>query len=66
MADSGFIVQLHASYRDSLFVYMLLEAAQGGCLEDVICSQRRRQMSSKAWAEDVMFYVACIIEAGVN
>lgn len=54
MVDSAFIVHLHASYRDELFVYMLLEAAGGGCLEDVICSQRRRQMSSKAWAEDAI------------
>jgi len=61
MVDSPFIVHLHASYRDALFVYMLIEAAEGGCLEDVICS-RSQQQSMKLWSQDVMFYVGCIIE----
>lgn len=61
MVNSPFIVHLHASYRDALFVYMLIEAAEGGCLEDVICS-RARQRNMKTWSQDVMFYVGCIIE----
>lgn len=63
MVDSPFIVHLHASYRDALFVYMLIEAAEGGCLEDVICASRSARGSSmRRWAQDVMFYLACIIE----
>lgn len=61
MVNSPFIVHLHASYRDALFVYMLIEAAEGGCLEDVMCS-RARQRNMKQWSQDVMFYVGCIIE----
>ncbi|CAJ1375958.1 unnamed protein product [Effrenium voratum] len=60
MVNSPFIIHLHAAYRDSLFVYMLLEAAEGGCLEDTICHRQRFPMDE--WSENVLFYVACITE----
>jgi len=63
MVNSPFIVHLYASYRDELFVYMLIEAAEGGSLEDVIGHRRANPSGNmKAWAEELMFYAACMVE----
>jgi len=63
MANSPFIVHLHASYRDELFVYMLIECAEGGSLEDVIGHRRANPAANlERWAEELSFYAACIVE----
>jgi len=64
MVDSPFIVRLYTSYRDELFVYMLIEAAEGGCLEDVLQARKSHPeaMTMEQWSAAAMFYVACITE----
>ncbi|CAE7403777.1 for [Symbiodinium sp. CCMP2592] len=63
MANSPFIVHLHASYRDELFVYMLIECAEGGSLEDVIGHRRANPAANmERWSEELSFYAACIVE----
>jgi len=64
MVNSPFVVGLQNSYRDRCFVYMLIEAAEGGSLEDLLefRSKKKQAVSYAEWSEAVMFYSACIVE----
>mmetsp|Transcript_63290 Transcript_63290/g.150963 ORF Transcript_63290/g.150963 Transcript_63290/m.150963 type:complete len:1005 (+) Transcript_63290:97-3111(+) len=64
MVDSPFIIKFFRSYKDSQFVYMLLELATGGHLYKIIsCSPGVLYPKHKPLGSIPMFYVACIVSA---
>jgi len=65
MVDSDFIVRLYSSYRDDLFVHMLLEAVEGGSLKDAVGIYQRHGevFDIDQWVSIILFYVAGIVEA---
>eukprot|EP00929_Paragymnodinium_shiwhaense_P013465 TRINITY_DN121305_c0_g1_i1.p1 TRINITY_DN121305_c0_g1~~TRINITY_DN121305_c0_g1_i1.p1 ORF type:complete len:1067 (+),score=259.64 TRINITY_DN121305_c0_g1_i1:113-3313(+) len=60
--DSPFIVHLLTTYRDAQYVYMLLEAALGGELYEVLASHSEVLSQDRPRGSSALFYVACIAE----
>ncbi|XP_059610773.1 cGMP-dependent protein kinase egl-4-like [Phlebotomus argentipes] len=57
MCDHSFIVKLRATFRDTRFVYFLMEPCLGGDLWTL------RQKKKKFREPDARFYLACVIRA---
>ncbi|CAG9769201.1 unnamed protein product [Ceutorhynchus assimilis] len=57
--DSDFVVRLYRTFRDTKFLYFLLEPCLGGDLWNLLRRQRRKCFDTDA----AKFYAGCIIEA---
>ncbi|KAK9879594.1 hypothetical protein WA026_006659 [Henosepilachna vigintioctopunctata] len=56
---SPFIVRLYKTFKDTRFLYFLMEAQLGGDLWRLMYNKRRKPFME----DDAKFYVACVIEA---
>mmetsp|Transcript_22241 Transcript_22241/g.50765 ORF Transcript_22241/g.50765 Transcript_22241/m.50765 type:complete len:1015 (+) Transcript_22241:117-3161(+) len=64
MVDSPFIIKFYRSYKDSQYVYMLLELATGGHLYKIIATMPGvLYPKHKPLGSIPMFYVACVASA---
>ncbi|XP_066254913.1 cGMP-dependent protein kinase, isozyme 1-like isoform X2 [Euwallacea similis] len=59
MCDSPFIVKLYKTFRDTKYIYFLLEPCLGGDLWNLLRRQRKKCFDSEA----AKFYTGCILEA---
>uniref|UniRef100_V5GQA3 cGMP-dependent protein kinase n=1 Tax=Anoplophora glabripennis TaxID=217634 RepID=V5GQA3_ANOGL len=57
--NSPFIVRMYRSFRDSKYVYLLLEVCYGGDLWNLLHKQKKRNFEESA----AKFYSGCIVEA---
>eukprot|EP00401_Gymnodinium_catenatum_P002750 CAMPEP_0117466088 /NCGR_PEP_ID=MMETSP0784-20121206/4962_1 /TAXON_ID=39447 /ORGANISM="" /LENGTH=971 /DNA_ID=CAMNT_0005260019 /DNA_START=1 /DNA_END=2912 /DNA_ORIENTATION=+ len=60
MVDSPFIVHLHKTFKDDEYVYLLLEAALGGNLYQLLRAHPEVLIEVDPPGSAVCFYVACI------
>jgi len=60
LLDTPFVVRMFASYRTKNFVFMLMEAACGGQLLDVLVDRPDVLFSGPARGSAAMFYGACV------
>jgi len=65
LLNNQFVITLLGSYKDDQFVYMLMEAAVGGSLEDAVQQIIRHPEVKELvpWVDAVRYYVACISAA---
>eukprot|EP00930_Biecheleria_cincta_P023386 TRINITY_DN16909_c0_g1_i4.p1 TRINITY_DN16909_c0_g1~~TRINITY_DN16909_c0_g1_i4.p1 ORF type:complete len:579 (-),score=86.20 TRINITY_DN16909_c0_g1_i4:114-1850(-) len=63
MLDSNFIVRLFKTYKDSQYVYFLMEAALGGDLCDLIHSHTKLFTEDVPQGSSAAFYTGCVIAA---
>jgi len=61
--DSPFIVKLYQTFKDEQYVYMMLEAATGGELYELLTEHPRVLLQDNPRGSASLFYVACISEA---
>lgn len=61
--DSPFIVQFYHACRDNDFVYLLLEAATGGHLLQLLAAHPVVLLGDRPRGSAAMFYVACVASA---
>ncbi|XP_066143166.1 cGMP-dependent protein kinase 1-like isoform X2 [Euwallacea fornicatus] len=59
MCDSPFIVKLYKTFRDTKYIYFLLEPCLGGDLWNLLRRQRKKCFDTEA----AKFYSGCIVEA---
>lgn len=57
--NSPFIVKLYRTFKDSKYIYFLLEPCMGGDLWNLLRRQRNKSFDTDA----AKFYAACIVEA---
>eukprot|EP00931_Biecheleriopsis_adriatica_P053056 TRINITY_DN3098_c0_g2_i1.p1 TRINITY_DN3098_c0_g2~~TRINITY_DN3098_c0_g2_i1.p1 ORF type:complete len:1297 (+),score=172.36 TRINITY_DN3098_c0_g2_i1:90-3980(+) len=63
MLDSDFVVRLYKTYRDSQYIYFLLEAALGGNLYNAMCQHTSVFSDDEPRGSSSAFYAACVLAA---
>jgi len=63
MVDSPFVILLHRTFKDEQYVYLLLEAALGGSLFDLLHRRPALFSEDNSRGARSAFYVACVTEA---
>jgi len=63
MVDSPFVIRLVRSYKDAEFIYILLEAALGGSLYQLMTQKPEVFLDDQPRGSSTAFFVGCIIAA---
>jgi len=63
MMDCDFITRFYGSYKDSEYVYMLIELVPGGHLYQLLCDKPQVLLSDRPRGYAAMFYSSCVILA---
>eukprot|EP00434_Breviolum_minutum_P018647 symbB.v1.2.016451.t1/scaffold1248.1/size129000/15 len=61
--DCDFITRFYGSYKDSEYVYMLIELVPGGHLYQLLCDKPQVLLSDRPRGYAAMFYSSCVILA---
>lgn len=63
LVDSPFVIRLVSSYKDAEFIYILLEAALGGSLYQLMTQKPEVFCDDQPRGSSTAFFVGCIIAA---